>query len=59
MKRKTFFILISICLILPGFVFGQNLLIKNATVMTAIKGTMANTDIFGQKWQDNADRKKT
>jgi len=47
MKRKAIFLWVfSICLALPLVAVGQNILIKNATVMTAIKGTMANTDIL-------------
>ncbi len=50
MKRKIIFLtLISICLILPTFIAAQNkqdVLIRNATVMTAAKGTLQNTDIL-------------
>ncbi len=52
MKSKIIFLtIISICLILPNFIFGQNkqdVLIRNATVMTAAKGTLQNTDILIQ-----------
>ena len=48
-KNTIFLLLVSICLILPSFIFGQNkqdVLIRNATVMTAINGTKTNTDIL-------------
>ncbi|NNE98730.1 MAG: amidohydrolase [Pyrinomonadaceae bacterium] len=38
--------MISICLLFPLIAYGQNILIKNATVMTAANGTKANTDIL-------------
>ncbi len=49
MKSKVIFLtIISICLILPSLAIGQNVLIKNATVMTAVNGTKQNTDILVQ-----------
>lgn len=47
MKRITFFILLLT--LASAFVFGQNrgeILIKNATVLTATKGTLQGTDIL-------------
>lgn len=53
MTNKLIFLLtVSICLILPTFVSAQNkqdVLIRNATVMTAAKGTLQNTDILIRK----------
>lgn len=50
MKNKIIFLVaISMCLILPSIIFGQNkqdVLIRNATVMTAANGTLQNTDIL-------------
>lgn len=47
MKSKIFFLaIILICIAIPLSVFGQNVLIKNATVMTAAKGTKQNTDVL-------------
>ncbi|MGI8544609.1 MAG: amidohydrolase family protein, partial [Aridibacter sp.] len=50
MTNKLIFLLtVSICLILPTFVSAQNkqdVLIRNATVMTAAKGTLQNTDVL-------------
>ena len=52
MKKKIIFLtVILICLALPGLLFGQSgqdILIRNATVMTAINGTKQNTDILIQ-----------
>jgi imidazolonepropionase-like amidohydrolase len=52
MKNKIIFLTtVLICLALPGLLFGQNgqdVLIRNATVMTAINGTKQNTDILIQ-----------
>ena len=53
MMRKTFafLLIISICMISPTLILAQaknDVLIKNATVMTAIKGTLENTDILIQ-----------
>lgn len=47
MKNIIIFIVVILtCVTIPDFVFGQNLLIRNATVMTAIKGNLENTDIL-------------
>ncbi len=47
MRNKTIFLTIILMgLLLPGLAFGQNLLIKNATVMTAANGTKQNTDVL-------------
>ena len=51
MKKTTvLFLLVSICLISPTLMFAQakadDVLIKGATVMTAVRGTLQNTDIL-------------
>ncbi len=48
-KAVVFLLMASMLAISPALVLGQSrtdILIKNATVMTAIKGTLANTDIL-------------
>ena len=50
-RITTFLLLISLVSISPTLIFGQSkgdVLIKNATVMTAIKGTLTGTDILIQ-----------
>ncbi|MFM9905009.1 MAG: amidohydrolase [Pyrinomonadaceae bacterium] len=50
-KALVFLLMTSILAISPGLIFGQSrndVLIKNATVMTAVKGTLQNTDILIQ-----------
>ncbi len=53
MRRPlTLLSLISLLLVLPTLVVGQSngdILIRNATVLTAVKGTLQNTDILVQK----------
>ncbi len=51
MKKPTvLFLLVSICLISPTLILAQaksdDVLIKGATVMTAVRGTLQNTDIL-------------
>ncbi len=53
MMRKSivFLLLIAICMMSPTLIFAQaknDVLIKNAMVMTAVKGTLENTDILIQ-----------
>ena len=48
-KAVVFLLMASMLAISPALILGQSrtdILIKNATVMTAIKGTLANTDIL-------------
>lgn len=47
-KAFVFLVLISLVMVSPTLLFAQSaeVLIKNATVMTAIKGTLENTDIL-------------
>lgn len=50
-KSIVFLLLIAICMMSPTLLLAQaknDVLIKNATVMTAIKGTLQNTDILIQ-----------
>lgn len=50
-KAFVFLAVVSISLISPGLLFAQSkneILIRNATVMTAAKGTLENTDILIQ-----------
>lgn len=50
-KAIVLLLLIAICMISPTLVLAQaknDVLIKNATVMTAVKGTLENTDILVQ-----------
>ena len=50
-KSLAILILASLSIVSPMFVFAQaknDILIKNATVMTAAKGTLENTDILVQ-----------
>ncbi len=47
MKNKIIFLILILAIsILPIYTFGQDVLIRNATVMTAINGTKQNTDIL-------------
>lgn len=48
-KILVFLLMVSICAVSPALLFGQagkEVLIRNATVMTAVKGTLENTDIL-------------
>ena len=48
-KCIVFILLISMLMVSPAFIFAQSknsVLIKNATVMTAVKGTLESTDIL-------------
>ncbi len=48
-KAVVFLLMASMLAISPALILGQSrtdILIKNATVMTAVKGTLANTDIL-------------
>ena len=50
-KSIVFLLMIALCMLSPTLILAQaknDVLIKNATVMTAVKGTLENTDILIQ-----------